>query len=139
MKNPVSSESVETVLRKILGNDGCTLSTPRAHGETGVDIHCGKGDEVWHIETIAYKKAGPSRAKDFFEAFFRVVSRLNDGATHCVLALASEFRTGLPARAKNHRVAWKRIGEAFPELEIWLVDVQNETVTKHTWNEWLDK
>ena len=91
-----------------------------------------------HIEAIGYKKAGPSRAKDFYEAFFRIVSRLNDGATQCVIALSHRAETGLPARAKQHRVAWLRIADAFPELEIWFVDTDKGGYRRMTWREWAE-
>lgn len=38
---------------------------------------------------------------------------------------------------KHYDVAWARIGDAFPELQIWLVDVDEPSYTKTTWNEWL--
>ena len=82
---------------------------------------------------------GPARAKDFNEGFFRAVSRLNDGATHCVLALSQRAEIGLPARAKQHRVAWIRIAEAFPELEVWLVDTEKQVYRSTTWLTWVEK
>ena len=137
MKNPVATGTVESVPRDCLAAEGFVLSPPRANGQTGVDILAKKGGESWHVEVIGYKKAGPSRAKDFYEAFFRATSRLNDGAKHCVIALASEARVGLPARARQHAEAWKRLGRAFPELEIWLVDVSDRKYSRHNWLEWL--
>ena len=44
--------------------------------------------ECPYIEVIAYKSSGPARAKDFYEAFFRAISRLDDGATECVIAIS---------------------------------------------------
>ncbi|MCH8907529.1 MAG: hypothetical protein IH840_10605 [Candidatus Heimdallarchaeota archaeon] len=98
-----------------------------------------KNNEDLHIEVIGYKKTGPARAKDFYEIFFRAVSRLNNGAQNCVIALPKQFGVGLPARAGQHRVAWERIGEAFPELEIWLVDVDKGSYKKTSWVYWLGK
>ena len=98
-----------------------------------------KHGEAFHIEVIGYKSSGPARAKDFYEVFFRAVSRLNDGATHCVIALPKQFETGLPQRAKQHRIAWKRIGDAFPELEIWVIDVENKTYKKTDWGSHLER
>lgn len=40
-------------------------------------------------------------------------------------------------RAKQYGVAWKRIGDAFPELEVWLVDVQGKKYEVHKWNDWV--
>jgi len=91
----------------------------------------------WHIECIGYKRSGSARAKDFYESFFRIVSRLNDGAEHLVIALAARAEVGLPARARQHRVAWRRIGAAFPELEIWLVDHESPAYSRRSWSEWV--
>ncbi len=133
----VSNAQVEQCLREILESDGYRLSSLRAHGETGVDIVAVSRDgERLHIETVGYKAKGPTRAKDFFEGFFRAVSRLNDGARHCVLALSHRSAVGLPARAKQHKIAWRRIADAFPELEIWLVDTDKRTYRRTTWREW---
>jgi len=118
----VSNSEVEACLREILIREGFSLNLKRSHGQTGLDIIAKRGDETYHIETVGYKEAGPTRAKDFYEASFRIVSRLNDGAKHCALALSHRVETGLPARARQHRVAWLRLATAFPELEIWLVD-----------------
>jgi len=94
-------------------------------------------DGSWHIETIGYKGAGPQRAKDFFESFFRAVSRIKDGASRIAIALPSQFHLGLPQRAAQYGVAWLRIGDAFPEVEIWLVDCATSRVTRSSWNSWL--
>lgn len=133
----VKNEDAEAYLRELLEAQGYELNVPRAYGETGVDILATKDNEEWHIEVIGYKSSGPARAKDFYEAFFRIVSRLNDDATHCVIALPEQARAGLPARARQHRIAWSRIAQAFPELEIWLVDVENRVYQRTSWIEWL--
>ena len=133
----VKNEDTEACLRELLEEQGYKLNSPRGRGETGVDILATKDGEEWHIEVIGYKKTGPARAKDFYEVFFRAVSRLNDDATHCVIALPIQARVGLPARARQHRVAWDRLARAFPELEIWLVDVENRDCQRRSWIEWL--
>lgn len=137
MASRVGNKETEDCLRAVLSEQGYTLNAPRAHGETGVDILDRKGDAEWHIEVIGYKASGPARAKDFYESFFRTSSRLNDGATQCVIAMPAQARTGLPARARQHRVAWSRIAQAFPELEIWLVDVEAGDCLCTAWEEWL--
>ena len=109
------------------------------HGETGVDILAVRGDERLHIEVIAYKSSGPARAKDFYEVFFRAISRIDDGATECIIAMAVQAEIGLPARARQYGSSWKRIGEAFPELKIWLVNEQGKTVMKTEWVDWARK
>lgn len=132
----VSNAAVENCLRAVLEEEGYSLSERRAHGQTGVDIVATKASETYHIESIGYKESGPARAKDFYEGFFRALSRLNDGAKHCVIAVSNRAETGLPARARQHRVAWLRIADAFLELEIWSVDTSKRAYRRTTWREW---
>ena len=88
----VANAEVERCLREILLSERYSLSPQRTYGENDVDIIAERNGKKWHIEVIGYKKSGPARAKDFYEAFFRAVSRLNDGAEHCVIALASQAK-----------------------------------------------
>lgn len=134
----VSNAEIEDCLRGILPQEGFRLSGRRAHGQTGVDIIASKEGETYHVEIVGYKESPPARAKDFYEGFFRTVSRLDDGAAHCVLALSHRAAVGLPARAKQHRTAWLRIADVFPELEIWLVDTEKRTYRRTTWREWAE-
>ena len=144
MGSKVKNEDAEKCLRELLTAEGYKLQNdPKKQGENGVDILAKKGGETFHIEVIGYKSTTAARSKDFCEVFFKAVSRLEDsrleeGATHCVIALPKQFETGLPQRVKNHYTAWKRIGNAFPELEIWLVWVEeNKICKKRGWNDWL--
>jgi len=137
MPSIVTSEAVEKALREFLAGDGYSLNKPRSYGETGTDILAKKDNEKIHVEVIGYKSSGPARAKDFFESFFRAISRIKDGARKCVIAVPSQHSVGLPARAKQYGEAWTRIGDAFPELEIWLVDTQARSCTATRWNDWL--
>jgi hypothetical protein len=109
----ISGKEVETVLRDTLAREGYEISRERKHGETGTDIVAQRGRENLHIEAIAFKRSPPARAKDFYEVFFRAVSRLQNGATSCVIALPSRFGMGLPQRAKATGPAWCRIGDSF--------------------------
>ena len=138
MAKAIPNSRVEDCLRKLLEAEEYKLSPWKLPGQTGVDILATEGDEQWYIEVIGYKRTGPARAKDFYESFFRAVSRLNDGATHCVIAQAKQARVGLPARAKQHHVAWSRIAQAFPELEIWLVDTEACKYERTLWGDWLE-
>jgi len=132
----VTSKDVEAIVRLALEQEGYKTSAERGHGETGTDIVAERGDEVLHIEAIAFKKSPPARAKDFYEAFFRAVSRLEHDATACVIALPSRFGMGLPQRAKAIGCAWDRIGGAFPELKIWLVDTHECSIRRTEWSSW---
>ena len=132
-----TSEQVEKYIRSTLLSDGFNLSAPRANGETGADIIARKDDHALFIEAIGYKSSPPARSKDFYEVFFRAVSRLKDGATKCVIALPAQFGVGMPQRVNQYGVAWQRLGDSFPELSIWLVDTDNDSHTEHAWNEWV--
>ena len=83
------NHDTENCLRTILSNEGYQLSPMRNHGETGVDIIAKKDNQKLHIEVIGYKRHGSTRAKDFYEVFFRSISRLKDGAIRCVIAMPS--------------------------------------------------
>ena len=132
----ITSEETEDCLRRLLVAEGFKLSAKRSHGETGVDICALRGNEQLCIEVIGFKSNPPNRAKDFYEAFFRAISRLKDGATRCVIAAPFRFKDGLPARAHQYGEAWTRIGRAFPELEIWLVNTQAGTYSVSKWGGW---
>jgi hypothetical protein len=132
----ITSKQVEAVIREVLAQEGYTTSAERGIGETGTDIVAERGGEVLHIEAIAFKTSPPARAKDFYEAFFRAVSRLEHKATGCVIALPSRFGIGLPQRAQAIGLAWRRLGNAFPELEIWLVNAGEGSIQKTSWNSW---
>ena len=119
-----------------LAREGYEISKERGHGETGTDLIAQRGSENLHIEAIAFKQSPPARAKDFYEVFSRAVSRLENGATSCVIALPSRFGMGLPQRAKAIGPAWSRIGDSFPELKIWLVDTVEGSIKRTDWNSW---
>jgi hypothetical protein len=133
----VSNTATENCLRALLERRGYRLNPKRAYGETGADIIASNDKEYLHIEVIGYKSSGPARAKAFYESFFRAVSRLKDGASRCVIAIPILAKQGLPARARQHGEAWIRNGQAFPELEIWLVDTENQLYKWSLWNDWL--
>jgi hypothetical protein len=133
----ISSKQVEAVLRERLLAEGYSLSVERGYGETGTDIVATRGEECIHIEAIAFKSSPPARAKDFYEVFFRAVSRLEVGASQCVIALPSRFELGLPQRSTAIGAAWPRIGRAFPELKIWLVNIERKSITRAEWNTWV--
>lgn len=137
MPSIISNHYTENCLRELLKNEGYSLSAPLSYGQTGVDILAEKTGEAFHIEVIGYKLSPPARSKDFYEVFFRAISRLKDGAEKCVLALPEPFGRGLAQRARHYAKAWLRIGYAFPELEIWLIDTERKSYKRTSWNQWL--
>ena len=137
MAQLISSHDAERCLRACLEAEGYKLSSPRKNGETGVDLNASQGNEVYDIEVIGFKESPPARSKDFYEVFFRAISRLKDGAESIVIALPERFGIGLNQRAAHYGEAWKRIGDAFPELEIWLVSCEQPySYKRKKWNEW---
>ncbi len=132
----LSNENVEDCLRQILQGEGYALSPKKTRGETGVDILATKDSQQYHIEVIGFKSSPSARAYDFYQIFFRAVSRLNQDAKHCIIGLPKRFEDGLPARASQHRTAWERIGRAFPELEIWLIDTDAKMYRRTSWMSW---
>lgn len=138
MAQLVSNKEAETCLRDCLLVEGYNLTAPRKNGETGVDIIACKGDNKYYIEVIGFKKSPPARSKDFYEIFFRAISRLKDEANQLVIALPERFGNGLNQRAAQYGEAWNRIGKAFPELEIWLIKCdKTKSYSKSKWNDWL--
>ena len=101
----VKNEDAYTVGMEILiteKSEGYELNKSRTHGETGVDILAKKEGKTIYIEVIGFKSAGSTRARDFYEIFFRAISRLNEDATDCVIAMPKQFEIGLPQRAKQY-------------------------------------
>lgn len=137
MPSVIPSAKIERALRTKLRTEGYEVSRARANGETGVDILATRRGKQLHIEVISFKSSGPARSKDFMQSFFRAISRIDDGAKRCIIALAERSRDGLPQRARQYGSAWRRIGLSFPELEIWLVDHRTKSYTPTKWNDWL--
>ena len=133
----VTGKQVESVLRKLLPQKGYEVQNPpRECGETGADIIARNGEERVFIECIGFQEHPPTRSKQFYEAFFRAISRLKDGANRCVMALPARFKRGMNARARQYGKAWKRIGDAFPELQFWFVEVEKNRYEMSKWNDW---
>jgi hypothetical protein len=89
----VANQDVEAALRSCLEAEGYSLSRVRLNGQTGVDILAAKPDEQLFIEVIGFKDSPPPRSRDFYEVFFRAISRLNQGAARVVIALPFSFRS----------------------------------------------
>ena len=138
MSTTVTNIETENCLRELLKEEGYKLSSKVGLGKLGPDIKATKDNEAWYIEVIGFKEQDPERVKDFYEAFFQVISRLNNkDCKHCIIAIPESSRKSLPIRAKIYKVAWERIAKAFPELEIWLVDIENKKYQRTPWIYWL--
>ena len=139
MLSIITNIETENCLRELLKKEGYKLSNKRGLGKLGSDIKATKNDEDWHIEVIGFDKSSLERVKNFYEAFFQSISRLNNkNCKHCIIAMSESSRKSLPIRVKIYKVAWERIANAFPELEIWLVDIENKKYQRTSWIYWLE-
>lgn len=135
----VQNAVVERALRHALKRQGYALSRNRRRGETGVDIQARRSRRTVHIEVIGYKRSGPARSKDFYEVWFRALSRVGSGAACCAIALPIEFGRGLQRRADHYGAAWRRLAAAFPEIKLWLVHhhgPSSPSFEVRSWQEW---
>jgi hypothetical protein len=132
----ITSQEVESVVRTILTKEGYTLTETRKNGENGCDARATTNQHHLDIECIGFQDRPPMRSKQFYEVFFRAISRIKDGCQKCAIALPVRFDKGLSTRARHYGESWNRIGTVFPELEIWLVDTEAITLERFPWNHW---
>jgi hypothetical protein len=134
IKEAVANESVVDALRAALEKDNYIVSPKRPFGAQGVDVIAEKDGEKIVAEVIGYKFAGSSRRSDFAVAFWAAIGRVDIYPdAKIVIALPAEFEKGFGARIDPRRMAWKRIGEAFPELEIWFIDTILREYQRYLW------
>jgi hypothetical protein len=133
-----TSKEIENCLRGLIAEEGYKLSKKTGLGKLGPDIKATKENENWYIEVVGFEEPGIERIQDFYQAFFQAVSRLNNkDCRHIVIAMPKKAAKILSIRAKIYKVAWERIANIFPELEIWLVDVENQKYQKTSWIYWV--
>lgn len=135
MAKSVKAKDIEQVIRGYLQEQGCALSVPKKRGQTGVDIAARRGEYTWLIEVIGFQDHPPTRSREFYEGFFRVISRDRGNPNDIlVLGLPLRFRNGMKQRKLHYGVAWDKIGKAFPNLKIWYVDTEHKTVKEYPWH-----
>lgn len=140
MFTKTTNTEIENYLRELLAKEGYKLRNKSGIFKLGPDIKATKDDENWYIEVVGSEETGLERVKDFYEAFFKSLSRLNNkDCKHCVIAMPESLRKFLYIRARIYKVAWERIAKVFPELEIWIVDTENKKYQKTSWSYWLIK
>jgi hypothetical protein len=131
----VEAADVEWVVRKHLRENGYTLSSPRSYGETGADITAKDDKSTCFVEIIGFQSHPPTRSREFYEAFFRVISRdENNPSDVLILALPKRFKDGMRQRKQQYKVAWGKIGNAFPNLKVWYVDTSGNMVEEYSWS-----
>ena len=139
MSLTITNTEIENCLRELLEKEGFKPAKKTGLGKLSSDIKAKKGKENWYIEVMGSEESGLERVEDFYKAFFRAVSRLNNkDCKHCIIAMPENVRKILPIRAKVYKVAWKRIAKVFPELEIWLVDTEKKKYQRTSWIYWLE-
>lgn len=120
-----------------------------SNGQLGPDWTWSDGAARYHVEAIAFSdrtatgtlKRGKNQA-DFWKAFSQAISRLNPAspwgqADRVVIAVPWEFLAGWQSRVGQIGSAvWRRIGVAFPELEVWFASPTR--LLRLTWNEAFD-
>lgn len=136
MAKIVQAKAVEQVIRRHLEGKGCSLSPPKGQGQTGADIVARHDKLAYFVEVIGFQVTPPIRSREFYEAFFRVISRYRDNSDDVlVLALPRRFKDGMRQRKQQYGVAWKKLGEAFPNLMIWYIDTDKSTVEEYFWSD----
>jgi len=134
MAKSVEARRVGQVIRRYLRGKGYTLSQPKKHGQTGVDITATRGESTLFMEVIGFQDHPPTRSREFYECFFRVISR-DGGNPSDVLAMGLPrwFKDGMRQRKRNYSVAWEKLGRAFPNLKIWYVDTEQNVIEEFPW------
>ena len=135
MAKLVEARDVEQVIRRYLEGKRCTLSPPKKRGQTGADITARHGKSTWFVEVVGFQSHPPTRSREFYEAFFRVISRDRDNLDDVlVLGLPKRFKNGMRQRKQQYPAAWEKIGKAFPNLRIWYVDTVQNIVKEYPWS-----
>ena len=135
-----TNTEIENCLRELLIKEGYKLRNKIGLFKLGPDIKATKDNENWYIEVIGSEGSGLERVKDFYEAFFSSLSRLNNkDCNHCIIAIPESLRKFLYIRARIYKVAWERIAKVFPEFEIWIVDIENKKYQRTSWAYWLTR
>ncbi len=133
----VSTDEVEKIVRAHLIQQGFSLTNVhRKHGETGCDVIAARGRARVFVEVIGFQSVPPIRSREFYECFFRAISRDEDRTgDRLAMALPIRFSEGMRQRKSHYARAWDKIGRAFPNLEIWYVDTKTDTVVERSWKD----
>jgi hypothetical protein len=105
----------------------------------GPDLCLKAGGTIYYFEAIAFSDNNRGKNQsDFWKAFSQAIARLNPESSwgipeKVVIALPHRFKEGWRPRVSNlGKSVWLRIGNAFPELEIWFVS--ESMIEKYSWN-----
>jgi len=135
MAKLVEARDVEQVIRRYLEGKGCTLSPRKKRGQTGADIIARYDKSTWFVEVIGFQSHPPTRSREFYEAFFRVVSRDRGNPDDIlIVGLPKRFKDGMRQRKQQYPVAWEKLGKAFPNLRLWYVGTEQDTLEEYSWS-----
>jgi len=135
MPKLIEAKDVELVIRRYLEGKGCTLSPHKKRGETGADITARCDKSICFVEVIGFQSNAPTRSREFYEAFFRVISRDRGNPDDIlVIGLPKRFKGGMRQRRHQYPVGWEKLGKAFPNLKLWYVDTEQDTLEEYSWS-----
>lgn len=52
--------------------------------------------------------------------------------------MGRRFKYGMKQRKQQYPVAWEKLGKAFPNLRLWYVDTEQDTLEEYPWANLLD-
>ncbi len=138
----IKQENVIKIIREFFGENNCCLPQKSASDNRGPDLIIKTNGLTYYIEAIAFNEKKGKNQSDFWKAYAQAISRLNRESKwgkpdKIVIALPEEFKRGWKSRVDIHgKDVWCRIGNAFPELEIWFVKTDKlDKPDIHTWND----
>lgn len=135
MAKLIDSKAVERVIRKHLESKGAVLSLAKKRGQTGPDIEARLGNLTYFVEVIGFQEKPPIRSREFYECFFRTISRDRDNPVHILLiGLPIRFKDGMKQRKRQYPIAWDKLGKVFPNLNLWYVDVEHNRIEQRSWS-----
>jgi hypothetical protein len=133
----VTTRDAQETLEAWFRTAGHQVLANNARGDRpGPDYVVQVGERRVAVEVIGHKHNGVSRTNDFRSAFFQLLTRLDDPAGtpgRLALAMPIVHVRGSRDRRTGMNAAWERIGEAFPELEVWYLDMRKRDVYPVTW------
>ncbi len=138
----IKQENVVKIIRDFFGENNCRLPPKSAADNRGPDLILETNGLTYYIEAIAFNEKKGKNQSDFWKAYAQAISRLNRESNwgkpdKIVIAHPEEFKRGWKSRVEIHgKDVWCRIGNAFPELEIWFVKTDKpDKPDIHSWND----
>lgn len=140
MAKAVEAKAVERAIHRYLEAKGYVLSPGKRHGQTGPDIMAKHNMSTFFVEVIGFREIPSMRSREFYEAFFPVISRDRDNPANdvLVLALPKRFQDGTGQRKQQYTIAWEKLGKTFSNLWLWYVDTELNTREEYPWSDPVD-